>query len=334
MESADKPVPESAGTNKAAPIEIRVPAVESRPPERTSIVESAARHAAMLSSVVLREAAGSPVVTPSVAEKAKPRDTDRRPDRAEQPRSEKVKQAPSYQTEAATDAAEETLVAPRPIKGESALLTEMPDEESQETLSGDFEPSSEFAANDDTEAVSQLATFERFVNVLLAVGDGEEDELRIDNPWVPGLPPEAQLDAPVTEVAERLASLASDEKLMAAPITQEITITLQAIEALRAESAPDSQILAAEEKLTELTTQLFEILGFKYNEAKVEQFVRHLLEPKLIEYLANDQPIAIEGIGTHEIKRYLRELVSTLSSLFPQPTIHQLLGTLAINTYR
>jgi hypothetical protein len=192
---------------------------------------------------------------------------------------------------------------------------------------------------ENAERILQPATVDEFIDALHALIDETESDAQtatFDSFGAEEASPEPTYPVPsiVTEVAAELTHLEPAEQLVVTPIIRDISIALQAIQLLQAEVAPTPHLKAAEEKLIELTIELFEALGIGRDETKVQQFVQSLLRPEFEQRLADNQQMATEGVGTHEIKRHFRDFFTILADEFAQLTTHQLLGTLAINAHR
>lgn len=134
----------------------------------------------------------------------------------------------------------------------------------------------------------------------------------------------------VIEVAERLTSLAPEQKETAMPLVQTIVETVHEVRQLQAAEASPTDIAAAEERLTELCVQLFEAIGIEYDEEKIKQFVQSILRPEFRPIPAPAAMLDLEHMGTHEVKRRFPQLKHVWDDLLNQLPLQYVLGYFAL----
>ena len=142
--------------------------------------------------------------------------------------------------------------------------------------------------------------------------------------------PEAVLAVPqiAIVIAEKLLELPADKKESTAFILKDIVGAVHGAHLLEERGTDSEKLGAVVSKLEELCAELFESIGIDYAEEDIKEFVRVLLRPEF--YPPNTilaQSFA-EGVGTHEVKRFFRELPADLIKVEDQ--LQRLLGRLVV----
>ncbi len=192
-------------------------------------------------------------------------------------------------------------------------------------LAGELVQGGDEVCENFTEALSNLMTLpEVTVETIDEISEAEIPQTYMGEQVGEGVVPVI-----VTAVAEKLTHLGREEKIVIAPILQEVMDLRITMQQLKTQDTDKQAIDVQEKRLVEAVTALFEAAGIAYEEDEPQLFIEAILRPEF----QPDQPISVTDIdleytGTHEAKYHFPKITVALVAL--EDRLRQALGTAAL----
>ncbi len=161
----------------------------------------------------------------------------------------------------------------------------------------------------------------------------EAEETEITRTYASEQASEEIVPAIVATVAEKLTQLEYEEKIIIAPILQELMDLRITIQQLEAQNTDKQAIDVQQKYLVETVITLFEAAGIAYQEDEVQLFIEAILQPEFQPgQPASTTDVDLEYTGTREAKYHFPKITVALVAL--EDRLRQAIGTAALLSVR